>query len=340
MAKIVCFGEIMGRLNPPGHLRLEQADALEISYAGGEANVAVALAGYGHEAAFVSKLPDNPLGQSAVNSLRRYGVLTHGVLRGGSRLGLYFVEKGASQRPSKVVYDRTNSAIATADPAEFAWEQILTGADWFHFTGITPALSAACAEMCLAACRAAKQMGVVVSCDINYRSSLWPAREAGRVMAGLMPYVDVCIGNEEDAFNVFGIQAPGSDVGAGRLEADGYAFVAKELCSRFGFGKVAITLRGSLSASDNLWAGMLYTGGKACFSENYRIHIVDRVGGGDAFAGGLIHGLLRGWAPGETIAFAAAAACLKHTIEHDFNLCSEQEVRALMDGGGSGRVQR
>ena len=340
MKRAVCFGEIMMRLNPMGYLRFVQATEFEASYAGGEANVAVSLAGYGVDTAYVTKVPAHEIGQSAVNTLRQFGVDTSGILRGGERLGVYFVEKGASQRASKVIYDRAHSAIAEAKPGDFDWEKLLAGADWFHFTGITPALSDGCAALCLQAVQAAKKLGVKVSCDLNYRKKLWSSEKAGKVMAELMPYVNVCIANEEDAADVFGIHATGTDVSKGELSQDGYVSVARQLTDRFGFEKVAITLRGSISASDNNWSGMLYSRGDVVFAPNYTIHIVDRVGGGDSFGGGLIYSLLQDWDDQKAINFATAASCLKHTIEHDFNLVSVSEVEGLAKGNASGRVQR
>jgi len=340
MSRIVTFGEIMMRLNPQGYLRFVQANCFEASYAGGEANVAVSLVNYGHDAAFVSKVPAHEIGQAAVNELRRYGVDTSMMVRGGDRLGIYFAEKGASQRSSKVIYDRAGSAIAKAAASDFDWEKIFAGVEWFHFTGITPALGGELPAICLEACKTAKELGVKVSCDLNYRKKLWTREEAGRVMAELMPYVDVCISNEEDAKDVFGIAAADTDLNTGKLSHEGYISVAKQLTDRFGFEKVAITLRGSISASDNDWAGMLYSNGEAVFSPTYHVHIVDRVGGGDSFGGGLIHSLLAGWDDQRAINFAVAASCLKHSIEHDFNLVSASEVQSLADGNTSGRVQR
>lgn len=340
MSRIVTFGEIMMRLNPEGYLRLVQADKFEATYAGGEANVAVSLANYGMDAAFVSKVPAHEVGQSTVNELRRYGVDTKWMLRGGDRLGIYFAEKGASQRASKVIYDRAGSSIATAAASEFDWEKIFEGADWFHFTGITPALGGEMPAACLAACKAAKKMGVTISCDLNYRKKLWTREQAGATMAELMPYVDVCIANEEDAKDVFGIAAKDTDLNTGKLSYDGYISVASQLTERFNFKKVAITLRGSISASDNDWAGMLYADGQAWFSPSYRMHIVDRVGGGDSFGGGLIYALLSGYDEQKAINFAVAASCLKHSIEHDFNMVSVAEVESLAGGNASGRVQR
>ena len=340
MSRIVTFGEIMMRLNPEGYFRFVQANRFEATYAGGEANVAVSLSNYGQDAAFVSKVPAHEIGQAAINELRYYGVDVRQVVRGGSRLGIYFAEKGASQRPSKVIYDRAGSSISQAAAADFDWEAIFDGADWFHFTGITPALGGALPQICLEACQTAKRLGIQVSCDLNYRKKLWSREEAGRIMGDLMPYVDVCIGNEEDARDVFGIAAADTDLNTGKLSQDGYVSVARQLTDRYHFKKVAITLRGSLSASDNTWAGMLYSGGRAFFSTTYQVHIVDRIGGGDSFSGGLIHGLLSGWEDQKVIDFAAAASCLKHSIEHDFNVVSVDEVQSLAEGNTSGRVQR
>ena len=341
MAKrVITFGEIMMRLNPEGYLRFLHADRFEASYAGGEANVAVSLANYGMDAAFVSKVPAHEIGQNAVNALRHFGVDTKGMVRGGDRLGLYFVEKGASQRPSKVIYDRAGSAIALAKPEDFDWDAIFEGADWFHWTGITPALGGNLPQICLEACKAAKAKGVKISCDLNYRKKLWTRDQAKAVMSELVKYVDVCIANEEDAKDVFGIEAEGTDIDAGKLNHNGYISVAKQITEKFGCEKVAITLRSSISANDNDWAAMLYTDGEAYFSPSYRIHIVDRVGGGDSFGGGLIYSLLSGKAPQDAINFAVAASCLKHTIEHDFNLVSVAEVENLAAGNASGRVQR
>ncbi|MCR4657864.1 MAG: sugar kinase [Lachnospiraceae bacterium] len=340
MARIITFGEIMMRLNPEGYRRIVQADRFEASFAGGEANVAVSLAQYGDDASFVSKIPSHEIGQACVNSLRSFGVGTEHIVRGGDRLGVYFVEKGASQRASKVIYDRAGSAIAKAARSDFDWDSIFEGADWFHFTGITPALGGELPEICMDACKAAKKKNITVSCDLNYRKKLWSREEAGETMGKLMPYVDLCIANEEDASDVFGIKAPDTDIDSGKLSREGYISVAKQLCERFGCKKTAITLRGSISATVNNWAGMLYDGKDAYFSKEYTIHIVDRVGGGDSFGGALIHSELKGFEPEEAIEFAVAASCLKHTIEHDFNLVTEAEVLALANGSGSGRVQR
>ena len=338
--KVVCFGEIMMRLNPEGYRRFVQADRFEASYAGGEANVAVSLANYGLEASFVTKLPANPLGEAARNSVRRYGVETGGIVWGGPRLGVYFVEKGASQRASKVVYDRAGSSIALAKRGDFDWPRIFKGAKWFHFTGITPALGGELPAICLDALKYCRAHKIAVSCDLNYRGKLWSKAEAGKCMTKLVPLVDTLIANEADAADVFGIVGEGSDVESGRLDKAGYVSVAEQLVRRFGCKRVAITLRTSLSASDNLWAGMLYDGRKTYFSPEYRVHIVDRVGGGDSFGGGLIYALAAGRKPQAAIDFAVAASCLKHSIEHDFNLVSVAEVESLAAGNATGRVQR
>ena len=342
MSKFVTFGEIMMRLNPEGYLRFVQAERFEASYAGGEANVAVSLANFGLDASFVTKLPANPLGESARNEVRRFGVDTSSIVWGGPRLGLYFVEKGASQRASKVVYDRAGSSIALAKRADFDWPKILKGAKWFHFTGITPALGGELPAICLDALKACRAKGVTVSCDLNYRGKLWTREEAGRCMARLVPYADVLVANEADAADVFGIRAEGTDVDSGRLDKDGYVSVARKLAERFGAKKVAITLRTSISASDNKWAGMLYDAKsrKAFFSTEYAVRIVDRVGGGGSFCGGLVYALATGRRDQAAIDFAVAASCLKHSIEHDFNHVSVQEVESLASGNASGRVQR
>ena len=321
--KVVCFGEIMMRLNPEGYKRFAQADRFEATYAGGEANVAVSLANYGDDAAYVTAVPAHEIGQNAVNALRHYGVDTSMMLRQGPRLGVYFCEKGASQRGSKVIYDRAGSSVALSKRSDYDWNKILDGADWFHFTGITPALGGELPEICLDALKAAKEKGITVSCDLNYRGKLWSREKAGEVMSQLMPYVDVCIANEEDAKDVFGIAAENTDINSGKLDKEGYISVARQLTERFGFQYVAITLRGSISASDNNWSGMLYDGKQAYFAKNYLIHIVDRVGGGDSFGGGLIHAMHK-WQGDcqQIIEFAVAASCLKQTTEFDFNLCS------------------
>ena len=338
--KFVCFGEIMGRLSPVGYKRFVQADCFEVIYGGGEANVAVSLANFGMDASYVTKLPDNDIGKSALRTLRAHGVDTADIVWGGERVGLYYCEKGASQRPSKVIYDRKYSSISTATKADFDWKKILNGATWLHFTGITPALSDACAEICLDALKTAKALGVTVSCDLNFRKNLWTTEKAGKVMGELMPFVDVAIANEEDCEKVFGIKAADTDVTGGKLSHEGYKDVAKQLSERFDIPTVAITLRGSISASDNHWAAMLYRDDEYYFSKDYLIHIVDRVGGGDSFGAGLIYALSNGYSNQDAIEFAVAASALKHTIEGDMNEVTVAEVKALAGGDGSGRVQR
>ena len=340
MAKIVTFGELMIRLQPFHYERFVQASELAFTFGGGEANVAVSLANFGMDAAFVTKLPAHAIGQAAVNSLRRYGVDTSYITRGGERVGIYFNEKGASQRPSVCIYDRAHSAIAEAESADFDWERIFEGADWFHFTGITPALGENVAALCKEACIAAKAQGVKISCDLNYRGKLWSREQARETMSELCRYVDVCIANEEDAKDVFGIEAEKTDITAGELNREGYISVAKQLEERFGFEKVAITLRESKSAFDNDWSAMLYDGENACFSKKYHLHIVDRIGGGDSFGAGLIYALLEQKDMQAAVDFAVAASALKHAVEGDYNMVSVAEVEKLAGGDGSGRVQR
>lgn len=340
MKKVVTFGELMLRLAPENYLRFVQSDKYEATFGGAEANVAVSLANYGMDVAFVSKLPDHEIGQAAVNSLRKFGVDTSKIVRGGARVGIYYCEKGASQRPSKVIYDRAYSSIAMAKKEDFDWAKIFDGVEWFHFTGITPALSDDVAEICLEALKQAKKLGITVSCDLNFRKKLWSKEKAGKVMGELCGYIDYCIANEEDAKDVFGIEADNTDIYSGKLNRDGYISVAKKLTDRFGFKGVAITLRESLSANDNNWSGMLYTEGNAYFSKKYAMHIVDRVGGGDSFGGGLIYSLINGYDAQKAIEFAIAASCLKHSIEGDYNMVSVKEVETLAGGDASGRVQR
>ena len=340
MSKVVTFGEIMLRLAPNGYYRFFQNDQLQATFGGGEANVAVSLANFGIDTSFVTKLPDNPIGQGAVNALRGLGVDTSDIIRGGARIGIYFLEKGASQRGSVCVYDRAHSAIQEAQPSDFNWDKIFEDAQWFHFTGITPALGENLVEICKQACISAKSKGIKISCDLNYRGKLWTREQARNAMSELCKYVDVCISNEEDAKDVFGIEAENTDIYGGKLNKDGYKSVAKQLADKFAFEKVAITLRSSISANDNDWEGMLYDGENYCFSKEYHLHIVDRVGGGDSFGAGLIYSLLNGKSTQETIEFAVAASALKHSIEGDFNRVSVTEVEKLASGDASGRVQR
>lgn len=341
MAKrIVTFGEIMLRLAPEGYLRFFQNDTMQATFGGGEANVAVSLANYGMDASYVTKLPNHAIGQGAVNSLRALGVDTKDIVRGGDRVGIYYLEKGASQRGSVCIYDRAYSAIQLASRDDFDWDKIFEGADWFHFTGITPALGENLVEICLDACKAAKAKGVKISCDLNYRGKLWTRQQAREAMTKLCEYVDVCISNEEDAKDVFGIEAENTDIYGGKLNKEGYKSVAKQLMDKFHFEKVAITLRSSISANDNDWAAMLYDGENYCFSKEYHLHIVDRVGGGDSFGGGLIYALLSGKDTQQAVEFAVAASALKHSIEGDYNRVTVAEVEKLAGGDASGRVQR
>ena len=331
------------RLSTPGYLRFVQSDKFDVTYGGGEANVAVSLAGYGLESYFVSRLPKHEIGESALQAVRRYGVRADYIVRGGERLGIYFLETGASQRPSKVIYDRAESAVTEMDSSMIDWAEVFEGKDWFHWTGITPALGEKAADALKDACIAAKNAGVKVSCDLNFRSKLWSEKEAQNVMIPLMEYVDVCIANEEDAQRSLGFTAGETDVEGAELDQAGYVTLAKALKKDFGFETVAITLRESFSASKNGWSALLHDE-KECVdpqrSTRYEIDIVDRVGGGDSFASGLIYGLLTKENTKDALEFAVAASCLKHSIPGDFNLVSADEVEKLVKSGGSGRVER
>ncbi len=330
----------MLRLSPAGCKRFVQVDNFDIIWGGGEANVAVSCANYGHKAYFVSKLPRHEIGQAAVNALRRYGVDTRFIARGGARVGIYYCETGASMRPSKVIYDRAGSAIAEADPEDFDFDRIMEGVDWFHWSGITPAISDKAARLVQLACEAAKRNGVTVSVDLNFRKKLWTSEKAISVMRPLMKYVDVCIGNEEDAELCLGFR-PDADVESGSTDAEGYKGIFEAMMKEFGFKYVVSTLRESFSASHNGWKAMIYDGKEFYQSKRYDINpIIDRVGGGDSFSAGLIHGLLTMPTQGEALEFAVAASALKHTVNGDFNLVSEDEVKALVGGNASGRVQR
>jgi 2-dehydro-3-deoxygluconokinase len=340
MAKIITLGEIMLRLSPPGNKRFVQSDRFDVVYGGGEANVAVSVANFGHSAYFVSKVPHHEIGQSAVNELRKYGVDTSYIVRGGERLGIYYLETGASMRPSKVIYDRAHSSIADADATEFDFDSIFKDADWFHWSGITPALSEKAAKLTLEACKAAKRHNVTVSVDLNYRKKLWTPEEAKKTMTKLMEYVDVCIGNEEDAHLVLGYKPGETDVNQGELELAGYKSIFKQMKEDLGFKYVVSTLRESYSASDNGWSALIYDGIEFYHSKKYDIRIVDRVGGGDSFAAGLIHGLLALKDMNQALEFAVGASALKHTIKGDQNLVSIDEVNSLIQGNTSGRVQR
>ena len=340
MSKIVTFGELMLRLAPKGYLRFVQSEDFQATFGGAEANVAVSLANYREDVAFLSKLPTHEIGQMAVNSLRKFGVDTSLIVRGGDRVGIYYCEKGASQRPSKVIYARAGASIATASITDFNWDEIFKDCKWFHFTGITPALSNNMAEITIEACKQAKARNITISCDLNYRKKLWSKQKAGEVMGVVMNYVDYCIANDEDAKDVFGIEADGTDIISGKLNHEGYISVAEKLTEKFNLKGVAITLRESLSANDNNWSAMLYTDKKAYFSKKYAMHIVDRVGGGDSFGAGLIYSLINGKNAQAVIEFAVAASCLKHSIEGDYNMVSVDEVEKLAGGDASGRVQR
>ncbi len=340
MAKIVTMGEIMLRLSPEGNKRFVQSESFDVIYGGGEANVAVSCANYGHDAYFVTKLPTHEIGQAAVNSLRRYGVNTQYIARGGNRVGIYYAETGASMRPSKVIYDRAGSSIAEADPADFDFDAIMEGADWFHWSGITPAISDKAAELTKLACQAAKRHGVTVSVDLNFRKKLWTSEKAISIMRPLMEYVDVCIGNEEDAELCLGFK-PEANVEAGDTGAEGYKGIFKQMAETFGFKYVISTLRESYSATHNGWKALIYNGKEFYESKHYDINpIIDRIGGGDSFSGGIIHGLLTKPNQGEALEFAVAASALKHTINGDFNLVSASEVESLAGGNANGRVQR
>jgi 2-dehydro-3-deoxygluconokinase len=340
MKNIVTFGEIMLRLAPIGYQRFLQSPSFEATFGGGEANVAVSLSNFGLKSSFVSKLPDNDIGQSAISELRKYGVETSFISLGGERVGIYYLEKGASQRPSKVIYDRKFSSVSMSKPQDFDFDSIMKNAAWFHFTGITPALGEALPEICENACKKAKEYGVTISCDLNYRKNLWTTENANEIMSKLMEYVDICIANEEDTEKVFGIKPEKSDVSGGLINFSDYEKIARKLSDRFDFKKVCITLRESINANDNNWSAMLFDESGVYFSKKYPIHIVDRVGGGDSFAAGIIYALVNNYSQQETIEFAVAASCLKHTIEGDFNIVSIQEINNLLKGDGTGRVQR
>ncbi len=339
-ARVVTFGEILLRLSPPHNLRFLQAKNLEMSFGGAEANVAVALANYGLDSCFVTALPENEIGQAALNHLRAYGVETKNVLRQGKRVGIYFLESGASQRQSKVIYDREGSSISEIRLGMIDWEKIFEKATWFHWSGITPSLSDSAREALSDALKAARQSGLTVSVDLNYRKKLWPKEKAQKVMTELMEYVDIAMGNEEDAENIFGIKAGKSDVRAGKLDIDGYKEACLEMIKRFGLKKVGITLRESITASDNLWSACLSNGEEFYESKKYKVHVVDRIGAGDSFSSGLIYGIMSGKADKEALEFATAASCLKQTIPGDSNLSSLEEVEALAGGESSGRIER
>ena len=338
--KVVTFGEIMLRLSPPDHQRFVQAGTYDATFGGAEANVATALANFGLDSCFVTALPDHEIGQAAVNLLRSFGVDTRHILRQGKRVGVYFLEHGASQRASKVIYDRARSSVSEIRTGQIDWETVFRDASWFHWSGITPALSDSAAEVVEEALQIAKRIGLTVSVDLNYRKKLWSREKAQSVMSQLMPMVDICIGNEEDAECMFGVRAVNTDVESGQLDIRGYERVARQMVKQFGFQKVALTLRESMNASENGWSACLYNGKEFLHSKEYVIHIVDRVGGGDSFSSGLIYALMTGKTDRAALEFGAAASCLKQTIPGDFNLISVREVEQLAKGKGSGRVQR
>lgn len=338
--KVVTLGEIMMRLSTPGFERFIQSNSFDVTYGGGEANVAVALANYGLNGVFVTKVPDNALGQAAINHIRRFGVDTQFIARGGKRLGIYFLETGASMRASQVIYDRAGASISDVDISEFDFDKILEGASWFHTTGITPALSDKAAALTEAALKAAKAKGITTSIDLNYRKKLWSKEKAREIMTRLCQYVDVCIGNEEDADTTLGFTSKGTDVTKGELNLDGYKDVFQQMKAKFGFKYIASTLRESHSASDNGWSALVYDGAEFYHSKQYEVRIVDRVGSGDSFASGFIYGLVSGMPMPEAAEFGVAASALKHTMTGDLNHASLNEVKELMKGDGSGRVQR
>ena len=340
MGKLVGFGDFLVRLSPPGYQRLIQCNQFDINYTGAEANVCVSLSMMGIPTDFVTRLPDNDIARTGLATMRKFGVGVDHVVFGGERMGVFYLEKGASQRPSKVIYDRKFTSIAQAGIQDFDWEAIFEGAERLHITGITPALSDTMPQVFQYAVKEAKKRGVLVSCDLNYRKNMWTEAQAKACMEQVLPDIDLVIANEEDAEKVLDIRAAGTDVVAGKLNRDGYVDVARQICGKYGVPEVAITLRRSISASDNEWGALLYTGGQPYFSRTYAIHIVDRVGGGDSFAAGLLYGKMKGFDPQKTVEYAAAASCLKHSIELDFNLSTVEEVTKLMEGDGSGRVQR
>lgn len=340
MKKVVGFGDFLVRLSPPGYQRFIQCSQFDINYTGAEANVCVSLSMMGIETEFVTRLPDNDIAKAGLSMMRKYGVGVKHVAFGGNRMGVFYLEKGASQRPGKVIYDRQHTAIAESKPEDFDWDAIFDDASWLHLTGITPALSDTMPKVCIHAVQEAKKRGVRVSCDLNYRKNMWTQEQAKACMESIIPGIDIIIANEEDAEKVLGIRAAETDIISGKLSREGYVDVARQICEKYNIKEAAITLRRSISASDNGWGALLYSGGKAYFSKEYTIHIVDRVGGGDSFAAGLLYAKIKELAPQEAIEYAAAASCLKHSIELDFNLSTVEEVERLVRGDGSGRVQR
>lgn len=340
MAKVIGFGDLLVRLSPPGYQRFLQATNFEINYTGAEANMLVFLAMNGIPTEFVTRLPDNLISDSALMHLRRFGVGLSHIAFGGDRIATYYLEKGASQRPSRIVYDRKHTGIATASPSDFDWDSIFDGASHFVFTGITPPLGPNLSSICEQACREARRRGITIICDLNYRSLLWSLEDASRTMRQLMPFVDVLVCGREDAAKLFGIGEPSSASGDDTPDPAAYAAAAEQLVAQFGFQSVAFTLRETISASDTVWSGLLYSGGKTYIARDYRIHLVDRVGGGDSFTAGLIYGMLQGYDPQHTLDFATAASCLKQTIEQDFNLSFVDEIEMVASGEATGRIRR
>ncbi len=338
--RMIGFGDFMVRLSPPGYERFIQASHFAVNYTGAEANVCVALAHMGMKTGFVTRLPDNDISHAGIAELRKHGVGTEQIVFGGDRIGVFYLEKGAAQRPSKIIYDRKYTSVATGGSECYNWNEIFRGGSWFHLTGITPALSKTIPAVCINACRKAREMGLTVSLDLNYRKNLWTPAEAFETIGQILPYVDVLMANEEDAENVLGIKADGSDVMKGILNDEGYAAVASKIEKKYGIHTVAISMRRSISASDNDWGAMLYRDGKAYFSKRYMVHLVDRVGGGDSFAAGLIYGLMNDFDNQHTIEYAAAASCLKQTVEMDFSLSTAAEIEKLVGGNTTGRVER
>lgn len=339
---VLTFGELLLRLAAPGYTRLLQKDSFDATFCGAEANVAVSLANFGIQTKYITVVPDDEIGDSAIRTLRSFGVDTSDIIRKDGRMGLFYLEKGASQRPSKVIYDRAYSSFALSESKDYDWDALFPGVKWFHFTGITPALSDNLSEICLEACKKAKEKGIIVSCDLNYRAKLWSPQKAKSVMTGLMHYVDVCFANEEDAEKVLGIKSDNTNINTAVLDYKGYEDVAKQICDKFSCKFVAISLRKSFSASRNGWNGMLYNNedGQTYFSKEYDIQIVDRVGAGDSFSAGIIYGLINNKSYAEIVDFAVAASCLKHSIEGDFNRVSIKEIGSLVQNGGNGRVSR
>ena len=334
MSKVITFGEVMLRFNPEGFMRISQVQKFEATLAGSESNAAITLANFGVDVSYVTKVPNHEVGNIVFTEMRRFGVNTDYIIRGGSRLGIFYLEKGASQRPSKVIYDRAGSSFALSNADEYNWDEIFKNASWFHFSAITPALSDEMAKACLIAAKKAKERGLTVSCDINYRSQLWTKEKAGQVMATIMPYVDICINPD-----IFGIDF---DYSNGMPTEDEYYKIAKKHSELFGFKKVAFSLRESFSADRNIYSSMIFDAesDSTVFSKKYDIHIVDRVGAGDCFVGGLIYSYLNNFSDKDAIEFATAASCLKHSIEHDFAMSSIDEVNALMNGDATGRIKR